>query len=388
MNTTIKICTVSSSFPRYEGDSAGRRVYDLVNILASEYRIHVIYLNYPSIIQDNGKVHSLYHPHPIRYPCKAYSLAEVGLLESLKLIPTFVNMLAQIRKIVKQYDINLIHAHWAIPSGFLAALACSNIPLITTLRGLDVKVSGKQRMFQLPVKYALKKSTRIVALSNKLKQEAIDAGAEVDKIHVIPGGVDIKKFKPLDKHATRARFNLPEGFLIIFVGNLIKLKGVDRLIRISAKLSRDFSFHLLIVGDGPERVNLENMSTDLKLETIRFTGRISHDDMPFYMAAADVLILLSESEGLPGCVQEAMACGVPVIANNVGGLPDLISDGTNGYLVNSDEETEERLRTLISSPEKRTSMGACALEFARKNLSLDTVAEQTHDLYKSIMEKQ
>ncbi len=384
-SNNTKICVVASSFVRYEGDYVGRRIYDLVNILSHRYEIHVIYLKYPTTIKETGNVCRLYHSHPIRYPYKIYPLSEVSTFESLKLIPLFVKMLTQIKRVVKSHNIDLIHAHWGIPSGFLASLAGGKIPLITTVRGLDVKLQTKQRIFQPFVKYALKKSTRIIALSDKLKQEATELGIAADKIHVIPGGVDMRKFQPFDKSTARARFRLPEGFILLFVGSLFRIKRVDRLIKVSARLFSDFNFHVLIVGDGPERANLEKLARDLKLKNILFIGRVSHDDVPLYMTASDVLVLPSESEGLPGCVQEAMACGVPVVASNVGGLPDIIKNETTGFLINDESEMETSLRLLMSSPQLAATIGRNALEFARSNLSLEKVAGQTEDLYASVL---
>ncbi len=182
----------------------------------------------------------------------------------------------------------------------------------------------------------------------------------------------------------RAELHLPEGFLVLFVGYLYKLKRVDRLIKASANLSKDFDFHVVIAGDGPERQKLESMARSLGLENILFKGSIPHDDVPFYMAAADVLVLPSETEGLPGCVREAMACGIPVIASNVGGLPDLITNEITGYLANDEIELDKYLRVIMSSPALRATMGTNALDFARQNLSLDSVIEQIEEVYASV----
>lgn len=372
-----RLCVVTTGF-----DEA---IYDCVRILATRYETHVVYLTYPHSKEYVDSISKLCYFHPVRYPSKLIFLAELSSFRSLTLLPSFIDMFMKIRGVVKEYNINLIHAYWSIPCGFLASLAGSKIPLITTLMGLDAKVQRKQLMFQLLVKCALKKSTTVIARSNQLKKEAIELGAKENKVHVIPGGVDLSKFKPRDKRVARAKLHLPDEFVILFVGNLIKLKGVDRLIKVSARLSRDFDFHFLIVGDGPERANLERLAKDLGLKNIVFIGIIPHDDVPFYMAASDILILPSETEGLPGCVQEAMACGIPVVASNVGGLPDLITNGVTGYLANGEVEMEGYLRQMMSSPELVSLMGTNALDFARQSLSLDKVVEQVEKLYASVL---
>ncbi len=105
------------------------------------------------------------------------------------------------------------------------------------------------------------------------------------------------------------------------------------------------------------------------------------------MAASDVLVSPSESEALPTCVQEGMACGIPIVANNVGGLPDLVTHGENGYLTNDEFEMEKYLRQLMSSPELVALMGAKALDFARQNLSIDRIADQIEGLYLQVTSK-
>ena len=378
-NNKMKICVVTTSFTQ--------GIINLINFLSSKYEFHVIYVMFPSSVEDVKLISKSCNLHAIRYPYKTYSLAETGAFQSLAFTPLFVNMLVQIRRVIKRYNIDLIQAHWAIPAGFLACLVSAQIPVITTLRGSDINKFGKRQVFKYPAKYALKRATKIIALSNDLKEEAIKLGARDDKIWVIPGGVDTDKFKPQNKNEARVKLQLPEELLILFVGVLTKNKRIDRLIRVTAKLSRDFNLQVLILGDGPERANLENLARYLGLENIIFKGWVSPNDMPLYMAASDVLVLPSESEGLPGCVQEAMACGISIVASNVGGLPDLITNGVNGYLVDNEAEMEERLRLLMSSPELRNKMGANAREFARQNLSIDKVVNQTEELYAAILDR-
>ena len=382
-----RVCTISTSFPQYEGDYFGANVYAVINGLSARYQNHVIYLAYPNATVKTKSTSDLMHTHSIKYPYKTYPLSQIHGFEVLGLIPLFIRMLLKIRAVVKNHNIDLIHAYSAVPSGFFAALCCGKKPLVITLPGSDVKVFGKKRIFKYLIKYALKKAAKIVAVSNDLKQEAIKLGVEEQKISIISAGVDTDKFQPMDKQVLRSNLCLPDSFLMLFAGTLIKIKRVDKLINICFNLNKDFDCYLLIAGDGPEKENLKNLVKDLKLRNVQFKGEIPHKDMPLYMAASNVLVLASESEGLPGCVQEAMASGIPVVTSNVGGLPDIITDGINGYLTNNEAEMEERLRLLITSTQLAATLGTNALEFARQNLSFDMVLKRTDELYASVLEE-
>ena|GEM_PF-887516 len=377
----MKICAVTASFPRYDCTESGIFVYNLIIGISKKHEVHVIYPANLKMPPDNSEP---FYRHEIPYPFKTRPLAQVHGLELINVLPLLISMAREIRRVKRKYNIDLLHAFWTIPCGFASSFCCGDIPLLTTLEGSDIKVFGRELISKPPIKRALKQSRKIIALSNELKREAIELGAREDKIHVIPDGVDTSKFKPGDKHVLRAELHLPEGFLVLFVGYLYKLKRVDRLIKASANLSKDFEFHVVIAGDGPERQNLERLAESLGLKTILFKGSVAHEDMPSYMAASDVLVLPSETEGLPTCVQEAMACGIPVVASNVGGLPDLITNEITGYLANDEIELEGHLRRIMSSPESVSLMGTNALNFARKNLSLDSVVERIEEVYASV----
>jgi len=384
METSIakKICVVANSFSQYKSDYAGKFIENLIIALSKGYETHIIY---PSKIKPQQSNSELFYRHQVPYPFQAYPMSQVHGMDYINTIRLSLNMLAKIREVVRNHDIDLIHAYWAIPSGFLAALGCGDIPLVLTLPGSDMKIFGKKRMLKHPVKYALKRATKIITRSNELKGEAVKLGAEEHSISILPAGVNIDRFKPMDKLAVRSKLGLSSGFIMLFAGSLIRVKRVNKLINLFANLNKDFNCYLVIAGQGSEEENLKKLARELKLKNVLFKGEIPYEDMPLYMASSDVLLLASESEGLPGCVQEAMASGIPVVTSNVGGLPEIVSDGINGYLTRNEAEMEERLRMLMSSPQLVEQIGANALEFARQNLSFDVVVKRTEELYASVL---
>lgn len=374
----LKICFVTTSF--------GEEILDLANILSLVHEVHIIYINYPSMDEYIKKeISTNCHLHGIKYNYKGGALAQTSTIGAVIYTPLFIKFILEIRRVVKIYNVDIIHAFWALPSGFLAAICRGKIPLVTTLEGSDIKIFGKKLLLKSLAKYTLRRSTKIVALSNDLKHESVTLGAKSDKIQVIPGGVDTDKFRQGDKAKLRAELGLPEGPIVLFIGGLIELKGVDKLIRVSSSLSRDFDLNLLIVGDGVERANLENLAKSMELEKITFTGWLPHNNVPSYTAASDILVLPSRSEGLPNCIQEAMMCGVPAVASNVGGIPDLIKSGENGYIFEKEAELEGYLREMLSSSELMATMSAKALHYAQEHFALDKLAEQVEELYNSIL---
>lgn len=368
----MKICIVTSSFPRFEGDYSGFFVYEQALALSKKHEVHVIALG----VNSNFAKDKPFIIHSIPYPFRTYPLAQVKGPDLINTPLLLVRMGQKIHEVNKRYSIDLFYAFWTIPSAFITSLTCGNKPLLVGLMGSDLKVFGKVPLIKPFIKHALKRADKIVAVSNDLKCEATELGACQDDISVIPTGVDIAKFKPGDKRSLRQKLKIPDGFVWLFSGSLFKLKRVDWILEIARSLHPKYDFSVLILGDGPERESLERLKAKFGLTNVEFRGRVPRDEMPDYVAASDVLLLLSETEGLPNCVEEAMACGVPVIATNVGGLSDVVHHGLTGYLVDNQTQTEEYLIKLITSKERQAELGANALDFAQKTLSNQLVFDK------------
>jgi glycosyltransferase involved in cell wall biosynthesis len=183
--------------------------------------------------------------------------------------------------------------------------------------------------------WALPRAARVVAVSRPLADEVVALGVDRDRVRVVMNGVDGDLFKPGARAAARKELGLPAGPLAVYVGNLKPEKGVLDLGRAWANvLAKVPDATLLFVGDGPLKGELESM-TNQHGERVRLIGRQPLERVPLYMAAADILVLPSHSEGTPNVVLEALASGRRVVATSVGGIPDLITDGKLGALVPS-----------------------------------------------------
>jgi glycosyltransferase involved in cell wall biosynthesis len=244
---------------------------------------------------------------------------------------------------------DIVHCHWTI-SGLVAYLATRlrRRPLVLSVRGSDIHLVERGLMARLHRQiYAW--MDIVVAVSEDIAHKLEGMGVPREKIRVVANGVD-QRFRPGDRRQARLRLALPpEDFIVLFVGMLVPIKGLDVLIEALAKIEGAKPV-VLLVGDGPLRSDLERQAADRGLvDHLRLVGRQSSEEIPIWMAAADVLVLPSRSEGRPNVVLEAQACGLPVVATAVGGTPELVRDGKTGLLVESDDaqalaQAIERLR--------------------------------------------
>jgi len=190
-------------------------------------------------------------------------------------------------------------------------------------------------------------------VSRALKDVMVNLGVPPEKISVIPNGVDQEKFSPLDKKIAMQRLNLPEGKIIFSAGTLRRLKGFDILIHSVRKIltkSRDKRIYLIIAGEGKVRQDLESLIVQHSLgEHVHLVGAKSQDDLKLYYNAADVFCLASSREGWPNVIMEALACGTPVVATNVGGIPEIITSDRLGMLAKRHpDDFSEQIETALN----------------------------------------
>jgi D-inositol-3-phosphate glycosyltransferase len=217
-------------------------------------------------------------------------------------------------------------------------------------------------------------------------------GASPERIEIVPCGVNLDLFQPMDKERARAALGLKEGErIILFVGRIEPLKGIDVLIGAAAQLHEDENFKVLIVG-GDARA--EEQVTQLRQHAARlgidhhvsFVGSVPHEELPLYYNAADVCVVPSYYESFGLVAIESMACGTPVVASRVGGLTTTISDGETGYLISwrCPEPFAERLELLLENDELRASFGRAARE-AVERFRWANVADAVSSMYDSLL---
>lgn len=244
-------------------------------------------------------------------------------------------------------DFDVIDAHYIYPDGVAAALLAGWLskPLVITARGSDVNLLARLAWPRRLITWAASKADRLVTVSAALAERLADLGVDRGKITVIRNGVDLERFAPVDRNAARRRLGLSvPGAVVASVGNLVSEKGHDLVIDAVARLP---GVQLLIVGDGPAQFQLRDRIAQRHMEQRAILlPSVPQDELRWIYGAADAIVLGSSREGLPNVLLEALACGVPVIASRVGGVPEIVTDPVMGRLVAS--RTPEGFASMIA----------------------------------------
>ncbi len=283
-----------------------------------------------------------------------------------------------IRRMMKSgFEIDLIDAHFFYPDGVAAVMLGRSLrkPVVVTARGTDINLYPSYVLPGRMIRWAADKAAGVITVSQALKDTLVDIGADPMRIHVLRNGVDLEMFRPVDRVAAGERLGL------LSVGHLIPQKGHDLVIRALSQLPEAT---LVIVGEGPEEAALKTLANSLGLNSrVKFLGPIDHDRLHEVYGAADVLVLASSREGLPNVVLEAMACGTPVVASDIGGTREIVTAPAAGVLLSgrTPEAIAAAVRNLRASPPDRSETRAFA-----ENFSWDRTTQGQLDLFGEILE--
>jgi len=274
----------------------------------------------------------VYHP-------KFFSMP--GVMKFLDGVFYFLSVLPMILRLRRQFPFDLIDAHFAYPDGMAAWLLGKllHCPVTVTLRGTIVPLS-KFRLRRRQIQWSLKGVPRVFSVSQSLKEVAVSLGVPPSKIRVIPNGVDPELFHPAGKQEARRLLDLPiDRTIVLSVGALAERKGHQRVLHALPDVVAKRSDLLYVVVGGPSPEGdtgplLRGLIEQLGLrEHVRLVGPRPHEEIPLWLAAADLFCLATSNEGRANVILEALACGVPVVATRIGANEEVVREGVNGLLV-------------------------------------------------------
>lgn len=295
--------------------------------------------------------------HP-RFPV----LPKIGMTLAPVLLYRAVRPLVE--RLRRERGFDLIDAHYFYPDGVAAAMLARRlgVPAVITARGSDINLIAQYRLPRRMIRWAARQATAVITVSQALKEKLVALGAERERIHVLRNGVDLVHFHPEGRDALRSELSF-RGPTLLSVGNLLAFKGHGCVIE---ALSLMPECELVIAGDGPDRPAFEALARKCGVSSrVRFVGLLDQQDLRRYYCAADALILASSREGWPNVLLEAMACGTPVIATNVGGVPEIVTSADAGVVVKerSAPALARAVRELFARPRERAATRRFAEQF-------------------------
>ncbi len=293
--------------------------------------------------EKGHEIHFITYQQPVRlnfHPNIYYHEVSVPTYPLFDFPPYETALASMMVNVIINKQLDLLHVHYAIPHASAAYFAKQilrkeglDIPVITTLHGTDITLVGRDQTYAPVVTFSINESDAITAVSQSLKEETYKYFKIEKDIHVIPNFVDIQRFQYTNKEHFK-KMLAPSGERILaHVSNFRKVKRVEDVVRIFAKVKDTIPSKLLMIGDGPERQHAEDLCRALHIDhDTRFLGK--QENIDEILSITDLFLLPSETESFGLSALEAMACGVPVVSTNSGGLPEINVNGKTGYLSN------------------------------------------------------
>lgn len=288
--------------------------------------------------------------------------------------PYDTTLTSKLVDVVKYEKLDLLHVHYAIPHATVAYLAKQilasegiYIPVVTTLHGTDITLIGSDRSFAPVVAFSINQSDGVTAVSNHLKQETCEQLKIHKEIEVIYNFIDFSRFIRTNKEHFRMAIAPAGEKILVHTSNFRKVKRIEDVVQVFGIVLKQIPAKLLLVGDGPERPKLERLCRDMGIyEHVRFLGK--QDAIEEILAVADLFIIPSANESFGLAALEAMACEVPIISSNAGGLPEVNIHGVTGFLsdVGDVEGLARNTLLLLQNPAMLETFRHNALEQAKR----------------------
>ncbi len=386
----MKICFVTTLFPRYIGDSEGPFIWGIAHAVANAgHEVRVIAQHWPSYPKhewmDNVEVIRPQYWWPesaekLRQPGGGIPIAwQSSRLVRLQMIPFILIHTLAVARYARGYDV--VHAQWTLSAGaaWLSRMIHQR-PVLATLQGSDIFQVTRNRFGAWLTNFVLQRCNRISVLSPALAEATMAVGISEKNIKIIPNGVDVNQFQPASEERKAT---------ILYVGSLIERKGVSFLIKAMPKiLEAHPQYRLVIVGEGVERERLQALAQELGVaEQINFAGAQPSDQVRHWMQRSKIFVLPSVEEGLGVVLLEALASGTPVVASEVGGIPTVITPEVGHLVPPGDADAlAQNICRLLTNNTQWSTMSQQARHRAEEIYDWQKIAAQFIEIYDDMVQ--
>ncbi|WP_339244213.1 N-acetyl-alpha-D-glucosaminyl L-malate synthase BshA [Paenibacillus sp. FSL R10-2796] len=346
------------------------------------------------LAEKGHEVHFITHSIPFRLGTFQknifYHEVEVNDYYVFRYPPYDLALATKMAQVAKMQNLDLLHVHYAVPHAVCAFLAKqmlgNDMKVVTTLHGTDITVLGQDESLKDLIRLGINESDAVTAVSQDLIRETRDVLDITRDIDLTYNFVDHRVYYPRDVTDLRGDFAAPDEKILMHISNFRPVKRVSDVVDVFAKVNRELPSRLLLVGEGPDLPKIQAKISEMGLEDkVRFLGR--QDEIAQVISLADLLLLPSEKESFGLVALEAMACGVPTIGSQTGGIPELIEHGKTGFLAPIGDTTAmaKYAVKLLSDERMVLQFREACLQTACKDFCKDSITKQYEDIYYRVL---
>ena len=347
------------------------------------------------LLADKGhNIHFISSSMPFRlkkiHPRIFFHAVDVNTYSVFQHPPYDLTLASKIAEVIKREKLDVLHAHYAIPHAVCAILAKqmvdSEVKIVTTLHGTDITVLGYEHSLQKLIKFGIEKSDYVTAVSYSLAEETKALVAPDKEIHTVHNFIDERVYKIQPISTLKEELGLSDEKVVIHVSNFREVKRVEDIIRVFERIQQEVKAKLLLVGDGPEMSVILELVDSLQLqEQVLFLGK--QENVEELYGISDLMLLLSEKESFGLVLLEAMACGVPCIGTNIGGIPEVIEHGVTGYTCDVGDivAISRYAITLLTDEELHEDIAQNCLQAVQTTFQSSEIISQYENIYYELL---
>jgi len=350
------------------------------------------------LLADKGhNIHFISSSMPFRlkkvHPRICFHSVEVNHYSVFQYPPYDLSLASKIAEVVKREKLDILHAHYAMPHAVCAILAKQmvdkDVKVVTTLHGTDISILGNDHSMQELIKFGIEKSDYVTAVSDALAEQTLAIIKPDKEIHTVYNFIDERVYKRQTENDLKKDLGISNEKILIHVSNFREVKRVQDIVKVFQMVKKEVPSKLLLVGDGPEMSAICELVDALNLQDhVLFLGK--QENVEELYNISDVMLLLSEKESFGLVLLEAMACGVPCIGTNIGGIPEVIDHGETGYIceLGDIESISQHTLSLLQDDELHATFVKNCLDVVQHKFQSSAIISQYEDIYNNLLNKE